>query len=101
MVAGLTTELPAVQTFQELGNLVFVNPLGGFSLFRQDSEREHKNVLSVDEMNECKIVWFLLKIKNSTPPVRKTALWQIIDKAREFGTGPKVLSLLMEHTLED
>jgi len=30
----------------------------------------------------------LLKIKNSTPPVRKTALRQITDKAREFGAGP-------------
>jgi splicing factor 3B subunit 1 len=46
----------------------------------------------------------LLKIKNSTPPVRKTALRQITDKAREFGAGPlfdKILPLLMERTLED
>jgi splicing factor 3B subunit 1 len=41
----------------------------------------------------------LLKIKNGTPPVRKTALRQ----AREFGAGPlfdKILPLLMERTLE-
>ena len=45
-----------------------------------------------------------MKIKNGTPPVRKTALCQITDKAREFGAGPlfdKILPLLMEHTLED
>ncbi|KAF7370749.1 Small nuclear ribonucleoprotein [Mycena sanguinolenta] len=38
------------------------------------------------------------------PPVRKTALRQITDKAREFGAAPlfdKILPLLMERTLED
>jgi splicing factor 3B subunit 1 len=46
----------------------------------------------------------LLKIKNGTPPVRKTALRQITDKTREFGAGPlfdKILPLLMERALED
>jgi len=46
----------------------------------------------------------LLKIKNGTPPMRKSALRQITDKAREFGAGPlfdKILPLLMERTLED
>jgi len=40
----------------------------------------------------------LLKIKNGTPPVRKVALRQITDKAREFGPGPlfnQILPLLM------
>jgi len=58
----------------------------------------------VDEMKERKIMRLLLKIKNGTPPVRKTALRQITDKAREFGAGPlfdKILPLLMERTLED
>ena len=46
----------------------------------------------------------LLKIKNGTAPVRKTALRQITDKAREFGAGPlfdEILPLLMERILED
>ena len=30
----------------------------------------------------------LLKIKNGTPPMRKSALRRITDKAREFGAGP-------------
>jgi len=50
------------------------------------------------------IMRLLLKIKNSTPPVRKTALRQITDKAREFGAGllfNKTLPLLMERILED
>src|ERR1700733_8893923 len=55
-------------------------------------------------MKEHKITGLLLKIKNGTPPVRKSALRQITDKAREFGAGPlfdKILPLLMERTLED
>ena len=40
----------------------------------------------------------MLKIKNGTPPIRKVALRQITDKAREFGPGPlfnQILPLLM------
>lgn len=46
----------------------------------------------------------LLKIKNGTPPQRKTALRTITDKAREFGAAPlfdQILPLLMSPTLED
>ena len=46
----------------------------------------------------------LLRIKNGTPPQRKSALRQITDKAREFGAGAlfnQVLPLLMSPTLED
>ena len=46
----------------------------------------------------------LLKIKNGTPPMRKAALRQITDKAREFNAGPlfnQILPLLMSPTLED
>ena len=46
----------------------------------------------------------LLKVKNGTPPQRKTALRTITDKAREFGAGPlfnQILPLLMAPTLED
>jgi len=60
--------------------------------------------LSMEELKEMKIMRLLLKIKNGTPPMRKTALRQITDKAREFGAGPlfdKILPLLMERTLED
>ncbi|RSH86229.1 U2 snRNP component prp10 [Apiotrichum porosum] len=59
---------------------------------------------SMEELKERKIMRLLLKIKNGTPPVRKTALRQITDKAREFGAGPlfdKILPLLMERSLED
>ncbi|CAK9779913.1 ARM repeat-containing protein [Cutaneotrichosporon oleaginosum] len=59
---------------------------------------------TLDDLKERKIMRLLLKIKNGTPPVRKTALRQITDKAREFGAGPlfdKILPLLMERSLED
>ena len=46
----------------------------------------------------------LLKIKNGTPPMRKAAMRQITDKAREFGASAlfnQILPLLMSPTLED
>eukprot|EP00887_Chlorella_sp_A99_P006158 scaffold22.g6158.t1 len=60
--------------------------------------------LSVDEAKERKIMKLLLKVKNGTPPQRKSALRQLTDKARDFGAGPlfnQILPLLMSPTLED
>lgn len=60
--------------------------------------------LSVEEQKERKIMKLLLKIKNGSPPMRKAALRQITDKAREFGAGPlfnQILPLLMSPALED
>eukprot|EP00730_Choanoeca_flexa_P013720 TRINITY_DN5630_c0_g1_i1.p1 TRINITY_DN5630_c0_g1~~TRINITY_DN5630_c0_g1_i1.p1 ORF type:complete len:1239 (+),score=416.89 TRINITY_DN5630_c0_g1_i1:132-3848(+) len=60
--------------------------------------------LDEDALNERRIMKLLLKIKNGTPPMRKSALRQITDKAREFGAGPlfnQILPLLMSPTLED
>lgn len=74
------------------------SPLGQILTNEDESE------LSVEELKERKIMRLLLKIKNGTPPMRKTALRQITDKARDFGAGPlfdKILPLLMERTLED
>ena len=98
--AGLAPELPT--EIPGVGNLAF---------FKQEDAqyfakilREDETELPVDEMKERKIMRLLLKIKNGTPPVRKIALRQITDKAREFGAGPlfdKILPLLMERTLED
>ena len=63
-----------------------------------------ENELSVDELKQRKIMRLLLKVKNGTPPMRKTALRQLTDNARHFGAGPlfdQILPLLMEKTLED
>lgn len=60
--------------------------------------------LSVEEAKERKIMKLLLKVKNGTPPQRKSALRQLTDKAVEFGAGPlfnQILPLLMQPTLED
>ena len=65
---------------------------------------EEEEQLSPEEQKERKIMKLLLKVKNGTPPQRKTALRQLADKAREFGAGPlfnKILPLLMQPTLED
>ncbi|KAK6151371.1 hypothetical protein DH2020_014006 [Rehmannia glutinosa] len=70
------------------------------SLLNEDNEEE----LSPKEQKERKIMKLLLKVKNGTPPQRKTALRQLTDKAREFGAGPlfnRILPLLMQPTLED
>ncbi|CAN0880602.1 Splicing factor 3B subunit 1 [Linum grandiflorum] len=70
------------------------------ALLNEDDEEE----LSPDEQKERKIMKLLLKVKNGTPPQRKTALRQLTDKAREFGAGPlfnRILPLLMQPTLED
>ncbi|KAI9582133.1 splicing factor 3B subunit 1 [Glossina fuscipes] len=63
-----------------------------------------EDTLSPEEMKERKIMKLLLTIKNGSPPMRKSALRQITDKAREFGAGPlfnQILPLLMSPTLED
>lgn len=60
--------------------------------------------LTVEELRDRRIMTLLLKIKNGTPPMRKSALRQITEKAREFGAGPlfnQILPLLMSPTLED
>jgi splicing factor 3B subunit 1 len=99
--AGLAPELPT--EIPGVGNLAFFKPEDA-QYFAKILKEEDETQLSVEEMKERKIMRLLLKIKNGTPPVRKTALRQITDKAREFGAGPlfdKILPLLMERTLED
>lgn len=81
---------------QPKGNLPFMKPEDAqyFDKLLVDVDEES---LSPEEQKERKIMKLLLKIKNGTPPMRKAALRQITDKAREFGAGP----LFMSPTLED
>merc|ERR1719447_1439891 len=84
-------------------NLPFLKPEDAqyFDKLLVDVDEE---TLSPEEQKERKIMKLLLKIKNGTPPMRKAALRQITDKAREFGAGPlfnQILPLLMSPTLED
>ncbi|OQV19167.1 Splicing factor 3B subunit 1 [Hypsibius exemplaris] len=65
---------------------------------------DNEDSLSPEEAKERQIMKLLLKIKNGTPPMRKSAMRQITDKARVFGAGAlfnQILPLLMAPTLED
>jgi splicing factor 3B subunit 1 len=60
--------------------------------------------LTQEEIKDRKIMKLLLKVKNGNPPMRKSALRQITNTAREFGPGPlfnQILPLLMSTSLED
>lgn len=88
---------------QPKGNLPFLKPEDAqyFDKLLVDVDEDS---LSSDEMKERDIMKLLLKIKNGTPPMRKSALRRITDKARDFGAGPlfnQILPLLMSPTLED
>ncbi|KAI9099335.1 armadillo-type protein [Phlyctochytrium arcticum] len=90
-------EIPGV------GGLQFFKP-EDMQHFAKLMDEKDEAEMSVEELKERKIMRLLLKIKNGTPPLRKTALRQITDKAREFGAGPlfnQILPLLMSPTLED
>ncbi|KAJ6446175.1 splicing factor 3B subunit 1 [Purpureocillium lavendulum] len=86
-----------------VGDLQFLKP-EDMNYFGKLNDGADETSMSVDELKERKIMKLLLKIKNGTPPMRKTALRQITDNARQFGAGPlfaQILPLLMEKTLEE
>ncbi|KAL8741789.1 MAG: hypothetical protein Q9190_005642 [Brigantiaea leucoxantha] len=93
----LPTEIPGV------GDLQFFKA-EDMAYFGKLVDGQDENAMSVEELKERKIMRLLLKVKNGTPPMRKTALRQLTDNARQFGAGPlfnQILPLLMEKTLED
>ena len=93
----LPTEIPGV------GELQFFKA-EDMAYFGKLTDGSDENSMSVEELKERKIMRLLLKVKNGTPPMRKTALRQLTDNARQFGAGPlfnQILPLLMEKTLED
>ncbi|KIW89486.1 uncharacterized protein Z519_09642 [Cladophialophora bantiana CBS 173.52] len=93
----LPTEIPGV------GDLQFFKA-EDMTYFGKLVDGADENAMSVEELKERKIMRLLLKVKNGTPPMRKTALRQLTDNARQFGAGPlfnQILPLLMEKSLED
>ncbi|KAJ5093521.1 ARM repeat-containing protein [Penicillium angulare] len=93
----LPTDIPGV------GDLQFFKP-EDMAYFGKLMEAGDETSMSVDDLKERKIMRLLLKVKNGTPPMRKTALRQLTDNARNFGAGPlfnQILPLLMEKSLED
>ena len=81
----------------------FIKPedVSYFSALLEDVDEDQ---LSGEEIRERRIMMLLLKVKNGTPPMRKSALKTLTERAREFGAGPlfnQILPLLMSPTLED
>lgn len=98
--AAYDSALPALLN---VGGLQFFKP-EDMQHFGKLLDLKNESELNLEELKERKIMRLLLKIKNGTPPMRKTALRQITDNAREFGAGPlfnQILPLLMSPTLED
>lgn len=94
---------PMPKEIPGVGDLSFFKP-EDMAYFGKLADGSDEDSLSVDELKERKIMRLLLKVKNGTPPMRKTALRQLTDNARNFGAGPlfnQILPLLMEKTLED
>ena len=93
----------AEEELQPPGNLPSIKPEDRpyFQKLMKDVDEE---VLDPEEAKELEVMRLLLRIKNGTPPMRKTALRRITDKARDFGPEilfNQVLPLLMSPTLED
>ena len=83
--------------------LPFIKP-EDVSYFSALLEEFDESQLTPDELRVRLIMMLLLKVKNGTPPMRKTALKMLTERAREFGAGPlfnQILPLLMSPTLED
>ena len=97
MAEQLPTDIPGVgelDHFKESDMKYFGKLLDG----ADDAELSHA------ELKERKILRLLLKMKNGTPQLRKSALRMLTDNARIFGAKAlfqQILPLLMERTLED
>uniref|UniRef100_A0A060TC98 ARAD1B15092p n=1 Tax=Blastobotrys adeninivorans TaxID=409370 RepID=A0A060TC98_BLAAD len=94
---SLPTEIPGV------GDLQFFKE-SDMKHFKKLLDKSDETSLNMEELKERKIMQLLLRIKNGTPPIRKVALRQITDNARQFGAKAlfnQLLPLLMERDLED
>ncbi|KAL8454458.1 hypothetical protein Emed_000179 [Eimeria media] len=75
-----------------------------FHFFSKLFEEKPEDQMTQEEVKEKKIQLLLLKIKNGTPPLRRSALRTLTDKAKEFGAAAlfnQILPLMMQTTLED
>ena len=107
-----TTELPPDMSDLLPDTSTEIPGIGELEYFKREDHKFFKSVLddtderqlSREERREREILQLLLKIKNGTPQMRKTALRVITEKARDYGAAAlfdKILPLLMERTLED
>lgn len=92
-----------IVSLEPKGNLPSLKP-EDLQYFDQLLADVDEDSLPLEQQKERKIMRLLLKIKNGTPPVRKVALRQITDKARDFGAKAlldQILPILMSPSLED
>ena len=97
MSQQLPTDIP------EVGELQFFKQ-EDMKFFGKLVDNQDDKSLTLEELRERKIMRLILKVKNGAPPMRKSALRQLTDNAREFGADrlfKQILPILMERTLED
>ncbi|PVU99965.1 hypothetical protein BB559_000211 [Furculomyces boomerangus] len=86
--------------------------VGALPFFKQDDvqffgkllDGQEDSDLTSEEAKDREIKKILLRIKNGTPAMRKTAMREVTDGARGYGAGPlfnNILPLLMAPSLED
>jgi splicing factor 3B subunit 1 len=103
MDTGKPYELASMTPIEGKDGLPYIKPdeVDHFSaLLNEVDEKDLTN----EEIRDRKIMMLLLKVKNGTPPMRKAAMKNIAEKAREFGAGPlfqQIIPLLMSPTLEE
>jgi splicing factor 3B subunit 1 len=76
---------PGGRTDREAMPFIKPEDVNYFSSLLNEVDEEQ---LSNEEQRDRRIMMLLLKVKNGTPPMRKSALKTITEKAREFGAGP-------------
>ncbi|EPR61395.1 putative U2 small nuclear ribonucleoprotein family protein [Toxoplasma gondii RUB] len=75
-----------------------------YQFFAKLFEDKDEDAMTQEEVKERKIQLLLLKIKNGTPPLRRSALRTLTEKSKEFGAAAlfnQILPLMMQSTLED
>jgi splicing factor 3B subunit 1 len=94
---------PLTASGEEDPELPFLKP-EDFKHFGVLLEEKDEDIADKQVLKERLIMKLLLRVKNGTPPMRKAALRQLTQSARDFGAGPlfnQILPLLMSPTLED
>lgn len=95
-------EITDTQLLNELKYIQLKNE--DYIYFNKLFQNVNEENLSQDELKERKIMLLLLKIKNGTPSIRRSALRTITEKATELGPNilfNLILPLMMQNTLED
>jgi splicing factor 3B subunit 1 len=100
--ARATTSIPVVPKYTGVGEMpeLKMSDLEHFAALLNTEEDD----LTPEEAKERKVMAFLLKIKNGSPQMRKLAMKQLMQGAKQLGPAAifnQILPLLMSTTLED